>query len=71
MKVTAILPDEIIKDVQQFTGGKNITESLIRALEDWLYKKRLDRMNEKLAGNPLQFKEDFSAEIIRKRNNRL
>ncbi|MCK4748289.1 MAG: hypothetical protein KAT15_14665 [Bacteroidales bacterium] len=71
MKVTAIIPDEIIKDVQKFTEGKNITDSLIKALNDWLYAKRVENLNEKLARNPVQFKEGFSAEGIRKRNNRI
>lgn len=71
MKVTAIIPDEIIRDVKKFTEGKNITDSLIKALNDWLYKKRIESLNEKLSGNPVQFKEGFSAEGIRKLNNRI
>lgn len=39
MKVTALIPDNIIEDVTRFTGGKNTTDSLIKALEDWLYIK--------------------------------
>jgi len=71
MKVTAIIPDEIIMDVQKFTEGKNITDSLIKALNDWLYSKRIEFLNEKVAENPLKFKEGFTAEGIRKLNNRI
>lgn len=71
MKVTAIIPDEIISDVQKFTNGKNITDSLIKALNDWLYTKRIEYLNKEVSRNPLQFKEGFSAEEIRKRNNRV
>ncbi len=39
MKITAIIPDDIMKDVQIFTEGKNSTDSLITALNDWLYAK--------------------------------
>lgn len=70
MKVTALIPDEIIADVRKYTGGKNITDSLIRALNDWLYVKRLENLNEKLGQNPLQFQDGFSAEDIRKLSNR-
>jgi hypothetical protein len=70
MKVTAIIPDDIIKDVQKFTEGKNITDSLITALNDWLYAKRLDMLNKELSKKPVCFIEGFSAESIRKLNNR-
>ena len=65
MKVTAIIPDDLIKDVQEFSKGKNITDSLIKALNDWLYLKRIQKLNEALKKNPLEFKDGFSAESIR------
>ena len=70
MKVTAILPDDIIRDVKEFTGGKNITDSLVKALRDWLYQKRLENLNKKLSDHPVEFEKGFSAEKIRKLNNR-
>ena len=71
MKVTAIIPDEIIKDVKRFTDGKNITDSLVKALNDWLYQKRIDTLNEKLNHKPIQFTDGFSAEGIRNLNHRI
>jgi hypothetical protein len=71
MKVTAIIPDEIINDVRKYTEGKNITDSLIKALNDWLYAKRIENLNDRLSNNPLQFQEGFSAEQIRNLNNRI
>ncbi len=71
MKVTAIIPDEIINDVRKYTEGKNITESLIKALNDWLYAKRIESLNDRLSKNPLQFQDGFSAEQIRNLNNRI
>lgn len=70
MKVTAILPDDLIQDVKEFTGGKNITESLKRALSDWLYQKRIERLNQQLSESPVEFQENFDAETIRNLNNR-
>jgi hypothetical protein len=69
MKVTAIIPDEMIRDVKKYTGGKNITDSLIKALNDWLYQKRLDHLSSEINQNPVQFRDDFSAEGIREKNN--
>ena len=71
MKVTAIIPDEIVRDIQKFTGGKNITDSLIRALSDWLYTKRLDELEQDLVREPLNFREGYSAEQIRRMNKRI
>lgn len=71
MKVTAIIPDDVINDVQMFSEGKNITDSLIKALTDWLYIKRIQKLNAELKKNPLQFKDGFSAELIRETDRKL
>jgi hypothetical protein len=71
MKVTAILPDDLIHDVQEYTGGKNLTDSLIKALTDWLYAKRIEKLNRELKNDPLQFQDGFSAEYIRKLDKRI
>ncbi len=36
MKVTALIPDELIEDVKRLSGGKNITESLIIAIKHYV-----------------------------------
>lgn len=60
----------MIKDIRKYTGGKNITDSLIKALEDWLYTRRLRELNEQLSSQPVEFKEGFTADQIRKLNQR-
>jgi hypothetical protein len=65
MKVTAIIPDEIINDIQEYTEGKNITDSLIKALSDWLYIKRIQKLNKDVKKKPLQFVDGFNAESLR------
>ena len=65
MKVTALIPDDIIKDVQEYTEGKNITDSLIKALSDWLYIKRIQKLNREVRKKPLQFADGFNAETLR------
>ena len=71
MKVTALIPDEIINDVQEYTKGKNITESLIKALSDWLYIKRIQKLNSDVKKEPLQFAEGFNAMTVRNLSNRI
>jgi len=65
MKVTAIIPDEIVSDVQEYTKGKNITDSIIKALSDWLYIKRIQKLNNEVRKEPLQFVDGFNGEIVR------
>ncbi len=59
MKVTALIPDELIAEVRQTTGGKNITESLIIALEHYLRHKKLDGIIDEIDKEPMVFREDF------------
>ena len=65
MKITALIPDEIIIDVQEYTAGKNVTESLIRALSDWLYIKRIEKLNAEIRKEPLEFLDGFNIETLR------
>ncbi len=68
MKVTAILPDDLISEVQKYSKGKNITDSLQKALSEWLKQAKIRDLNAKLHNKPLSFKEGFSAENIRNLN---
>lgn len=65
MKVTTIIPDDILDDIQKYSGGRNITDSLIMVLKDWLYVKRINSLNEEVSKNPLCFKDGFSTDEIR------
>jgi hypothetical protein len=68
MKVTALIPEDLINEVRKFTGGKTITESLIIALKSYLSQRKVDYLINKVQEQPLQFNEDFSAYGIRKIN---
>lgn len=71
MKVTALLPDNLINEVKQYSGAKNITESLVVALNEWLSLKKVKELNILIKNQPLHFSNGFSApkarEINRKR----
>ncbi|MEM9338755.1 MAG: DUF2191 domain-containing protein [Bacteroidota bacterium] len=68
MKVTAIVPDELMNDVQKISGGKNTTESLIIALQHYVSTKRMYDVIEEIEKEPFTFREDFIAYGIRKNN---
>ncbi|TGM46528.1 hypothetical protein EHQ92_00975 [Leptospira biflexa] len=68
MKVTAILPDDLIIEVQKYTEGKNITDSLQKALSEWVKLAKVKKLNEKLRKQPLHFSNEFNAEKIRRIN---
>jgi hypothetical protein len=71
MKITAIIPDDIIADVLEFTEGKNTTDGLIKALNDWLYIKRVQKLNSEIRKKPLKFLDGFNAEALRNQSDRL
>ncbi len=68
MKVTAIIPDAIVEDVIKLTGAKNITESLIVALEEWVALKRVRDLNDRVREAPLEFKTGYNAAKVRTGN---
>lgn len=68
MKVTALIPNEIIQEVQSRAKGKNLTESLIIVLSEWLALKNLEALHDEVAAKPLEFIPGFSAQKIRQFN---
>jgi hypothetical protein len=66
MKITALVPEELIEDVKRYSGGKNITESLIIALTDYINRQRIKKSIQKIKKNPLEFVNEFTAEQVRK-----
>ncbi len=65
MKVTAIIPEELIKEVHHYGRGKNLTQSLRIALLEWVALKKLRELNEEIRKNPIEFEDEFSAEKVR------
>jgi hypothetical protein len=68
MKVTALIPDDLIIEVKQYAGGKNLTESLIAALKEWVSLRKIKDLNRQVKKKPLQFVDDFSADTVRSIN---
>lgn len=68
MKVTALLPDDIVQEVKKLSGGKNITDSILIALRDYIAQQRIRKVIQKVKDKPLQFREGFTAEKVRSVN---
>ncbi|MGR3319753.1 MAG: DUF2191 domain-containing protein [Candidatus Anammoxibacter sp.] len=68
MKITALIPDNLIEEVRDYTKGKNITESLIKALSEWIQMQKIKKLNSAISQNPLKFRKEFSSEETRKIN---
>jgi hypothetical protein len=71
MKVTALLPDEMVEEVRKRSGAHNITESLKIALGEWLALQRIRDLNKITRKKPLQFQPGFSAAKARALNRRV
>ena len=70
MKVTALLPDQLVEEVKAHAKGQTLTESLILALEEWLRLKKIAQLNEQVHQQPLEFSKGFSTASTRKLNRR-
>lgn len=70
MKVTALIPDALVEDVKKLSSGKNITESLIIALREWIAIQKIKAVSQKVKKSPLKFSPGFTAERIRALNRR-
>ena len=70
MKVTALIPDNLINSVRALSGGKNTTEALITALRDWVAIKELSSLRSDLIKKPLKFSRGDVASKLRLLNRK-
>jgi len=69
MKVTALIPEELIKKVMETSGGKNITDSITIALKEYVSQKQIGYLMDEVEQEPLAFNED-AAPYIRTLNRK-
>jgi hypothetical protein len=70
MKVTALIPDKIVDNIKVYAHGRNLTESIIIALEEWIALKKIHELNSKIDNSPLKFKDGFLASNLRNVNRK-
>ena len=70
MKVTAIIPDALVSEVQRLASRRNLTESIIAALTEWAALQKIRELNRRVEKQPLKFRAGFSPAAIRELNRR-
>ena len=65
MKVTALIPDDLVGEVQELAHGKTLTESLIIALKEWRSIQKLRSLKNRIKSAPLSFRRGYSASRAR------
>jgi hypothetical protein len=70
MKVTAIIPDDIINDIKRLSKGETTTGAIIVALSEWIKAKELQGLHEQISEHPLEFGLGFSAKKVRGHNRK-
>ena len=54
MKVTAIIPDDLVNSVKEYTNSTTITEAITIALKDWIDIYNIKELNKKISQNPIR-----------------
>jgi hypothetical protein len=70
MKITSLINDDLLNNVLKLSKGKNITDALVIALEDYVYRRKLEQLIDDIDKEPLELQNGFSAEGVRKINRR-
>jgi hypothetical protein len=65
MKVTAIIADDLIDAVKEYTQSSTITEAITIALEEWIDTYNIKELNKKISQKPIHIKK---GQKIRKMN---
>jgi len=68
MKITALIDADLIEEVKEISGGKNITESLVIALNYYVYQKKIGYVIDEIDKEPMVLMEDFGPYGYRKLN---
>jgi len=53
IKVTAIIADNLINDVKEYTNSSTVTEAITIALKDWIDIYNIRELNKKISQNPI------------------
>lgn len=53
MKVTAIISDDLISAVKEYTRGSTVTEAITIALKDWVDLYHVRELNKRISQNPV------------------
>lgn len=65
MRTTINIPDEMVNELMKYTKSKTKTDAVNKALNDWVYHQKLNRLLE-LRGK-VQFVDNYD-EILKEQN---
>lgn len=68
MKVTALIPEPLIRDVRKLAPRDTLTDSLIHVLNEWTAWQKSLRIAEKVRKSPLNFTGEARSGKLRERN---
>jgi hypothetical protein len=66
MKITALLPEEMVKEAMELSGAATIIEALKTALAHYIFIEKIKRASESIVSEPLEFY--YTAEELRSKN---
>ena len=53
MKVTAIIADDLVHSVKEYTRSSTVTEAITIALKDWVNIYNIKKLNEQIKQTPI------------------
>jgi len=53
MKVTAIIADDLVNTVKQYTQSSTVTEAITIALKDWVDLHNIKELHKQIKQNPI------------------
>jgi len=65
MKVTAIIADDLVNTVKEYTQSSTVTEAITIVLKDWIDLYNIKELNRQIEQNPISIK---NGQKIRKTN---
>ena len=57
MKVTAIIADDLVYSVKEYTQSSTVTEAITIALKDWVDIHNIKKLNEQIKQTPIFIKD--------------
>ncbi|WP_373496343.1 type II toxin-antitoxin system VapB family antitoxin [Aquiflexum sp.] len=68
MKVTAIIPDDLIAEAMELSNAETITETLKIALHTYIRSRKIKELGNMILSEPLEFK--YTSQELRELNRK-
>ncbi|MCL2138549.1 MAG: type II toxin-antitoxin system VapB family antitoxin [Treponema sp.] len=69
MKVTALIDDDLVKNVKAYTRSSTITEAITIALKDWVDTYNIKELNKKIQRKPIYINNGKKIREINRKND--